>query len=135
MKTQTTWRKVAFNIQNIAFSTVRATKINMPHSSEHDGYSFWVSNKLLREGRHSYEFLLSIKSDMTFNLNKHNKKNEVIAFKTLNADELAVAFGGWVDDAPRYSKPAIDPDKEEIVKHVPAPLAPVDIEADPELVR
>ena len=32
-------------------------------------------------------------------------------------------------------RPAVDPDKEEIVKHVPAPLAPVEIEADPELVR
>lgn len=32
-------------------------------------------------------------------------------------------------------RPAVDPDKEEIVKHVPAPLEPVEIEADPELVR
>ena len=139
MKTQTTWRKLAINVQNIERTTEKAALINMPHSSEHDGYSVWVSLKLLRSGRHSYENMLSAKADMTFTLKKYGNgrwnKSEVIAEKTISADEMAAAFGGWVEDAPRYSKPAIDPNKEEIVKHVPAPLTPVEIEADPELVR
>lgn len=133
------WGKVAINAQNVERTTEKAALINIPHRSDHDGYSLWVSLKLLRSGRHNYEYMLSAKSDMTFTLKKYGNgkwnKSQVIAEKTLSADELAAAFGGWVDDAPRYSKPAIDPDKEEIVKHVPAPLTPVEIDADPELVR
>lgn len=134
-----TWGKVAINVQNVERNTEKAALINMPHSSDHDGYSVWVSLKLLRSGRHSYEYMLSIKADMEFVLKKYGKgkwnKNQVIAEKTINAVEMAVAFGGWVSDAPRMAAPAIDPEKEEIVKHEPAPLEPVEIEADPELVR
>lgn len=133
------WGKIAVNAQNVECTTASGAKINMPHSSDHDGYSVWVSLKLLRSGRHSYEYMLSAKSDMTFTLKKYGQgkwnKRDVIAEKTISAEEMAAAFGGWVEDAPRYSKPAVDPDKEEIVKHEPAPLAPVEIEADPELVR
>lgn len=133
------WGKVAVNAQNVEYTTERAAKINMPHSSDHDGFSVWVSLKLLRQGRHSYEYMLSIKADMEFTLNKygHGKWNKFkkLDEKTISAEEMAAAFGGWVSDAPRFSEPAVDPDKEEIVKHVPAPLAPVEIEADPELVR
>ena len=139
MNTNNIWRKVAINAQNVGYTTEKAALINMPHSSDHDGYSVWVSLKLLRSGRHSYEYLLSIKGDMEFTLKKYGKgrynKSQVIAEKTITAEEMAAAFGGWMADAPRYSKPAVDPDKEEIVKHVPAPLAPVEIEADPELTR
>lgn len=139
MNTNNIWHKIAINKQNVAYTTEKAALINMPHSSDHDGYSVWVSLKLLRSGRHSYEYMLSAKSDMTFTLKKYGQgkwnKREVLAEKVISAEEMAVAFGGWVEDAPRFSKPAIDPDKEEIIKHVPAPLAPVEIEADPELVR
>lgn len=133
------WGKIAINGQNVEYTTANGAKIKMPHNSEHDGYSVWVSLKLLRSGRHSYEYMLSVKADMTFTLKKYGQgkwnKSEVIAEKTISADEMAAAFGGWIEDAPRYSAPAIDPDMEEIVKHVPAPLAPVEIDADPELVR
>jgi hypothetical protein len=133
------WRKVVINAQNVECTTERGVKIKLPHSSKHDGYSVWVSLKLLRQGRHSYEYMLSIKADMEFTLTKygHGKWNKFkkLGEKTISAEEMAAAFGGWVSDAPRFSEPAVDPDKEEIVKHVPAPLAPVEIEADPELVR
>lgn len=138
-KKEPTWRKIAVNVQNIAHTTEKAALIKLPHSSKHDGFQVWVSLKLLREGRHSYEYLLSAKSDMEFTLKKYGQgkwnKSEVLAEKTISAEEMAEAFGGWADNAPRYSEPAIDPDKEEIVKHVPAPLEAVKIEADPELVR
>ena len=134
-----TWGKVAINVQNVERNTEKAALINMPHSSDHDGYSVWVSLKLLRSGRHSYEYMLSIKADMEFVLKKYGKgkwnKSQVIDEKTINAEEMAAAFGGWVSDAPRMAAPAIDPDKEEIIKHEPARLEPVEIEADPELVR
>lgn len=133
------WGKVAVNAQNVECTTERGAKINMPHSSEYDGYSVWVSLKLLRSGRHSYEYLLSVKADMEFTLKKygHGKwnKSKVLDEKTISAEQMAEAFGGWASDAPQYSKPAVDPDKEEIIKHVPAKLEPVEIEADPELVR
>lgn len=133
------WGKVAINAQNVETTTERAAKIKLPRSSKHDGFSVWVSLKLLRNGRHSYEYMLSIKGDMEFSLKKYGKgqynKSQVIAEKTINAEEMAEAFGGWVEDAPRYSMPAVDPDRVEITRHEPAPLAPVEIEADPELTR
>lgn len=133
------WGKVAVNAQNIETATGKAAKIKMPHSSEYDGFTVWVSLKLLRKGRHSYEYMLSIKADMEFKLVKYGSgkwnKFTKVDEKTISAADMAVAFGGWVSDAPRYSEPAVDPDKEEIVKHEPAPLEPVEIEADPELVR
>lgn len=133
------WGKVAVNRQNIETTTGKAAKIKMPHSSEYDGFTVWVSLKLLRKGRHSYEHMLSIKGDMEFKLVKYGSgkwnKFTKVDEKTISAADMAAAFGGWVSDAPRFSEPAVDPEKEEIVKHVPAPLAPVEIEADPELVR
>lgn len=136
---KTEWRKVAVNAQNVEYTTERAAKIKLPHSSDHDGYSVWVSLKLLRSGRHSYEYMLSVKGDMEFSLKKYGQgqynKREVLAEKTISAEEMSAAFGGWVEDAPRHSKPAVDPDKVEIVKHEPERLEPVQIEADPELTR
>ena len=133
------WGKVAINAQNVETTTERGAKIKMPHNSEHDGYSVWVSLKLLRTGRHSYEYMLSVKADMEFTLKKYGQgrynKKEVIAEKTISAEDMAEAFGGWVENAPRNTRPAVDPDRVEIVKHEPAPLAPVEIEADPELTR
>lgn len=133
------WRKVAINAQNVECTTERGVKIKLPHSSKHDGFSVWVSLKLLRSGRHSYEYMLSVKADMEFTLKKYGKgqynMGKVIAEETISAEEMAAAFGGWVEDAPRYSEPAVDPDRVEIVKHEPERLEPVQIEADPELTR
>ncbi len=136
---KTEWRKVAINAQNVERTTEKAALIKMPHSSKHDGFSVWVSLKLLRSGRHSYEYMLSVKADMEFTLKKYGQgqynKREVLDEKTIGAADMAAAFGGWVEDAPRYSKPAVDPDRVEIVKHEPERLEPVQIEADPELTR
>lgn len=133
------WGKVAVNAQNVECTTERGVKIKLPHSSKHDGFSVWVSLKLLRSGRHSYEYMLSVKADMEFTLKKYGQgrynKSEVLDEKTISAEEMAAAFGGWVEDAPRYSEPAVDPDRVEIVKHEPERLEPVQIEADPELTR
>jgi hypothetical protein len=134
---KTEWKKFAFNLQNIAHETESGILIQMPHNSAYDGFSFWTSKKLVREGRHSYEMLLSINDDMKFELRKmgHGRynRNKVIASQEISADELAEAFGGY-REAP--DAPKVDEYREEIIRHTPEPLAPVeDAEADPELVR
>lgn len=132
-----TWKKIAFNVQNIQHETMNGVLIAMPHSSDHDGYKFWTSQKLVRQGRHSYERFLSVNEDMTFKLIKNGKgkfnKFEVIASKEITADELAEAFGGYVEKAP-YT-PYAAPEKEEIIYHKPSPLETVKIDADPSLTR
>lgn len=131
------WRKIPFNIQNVAHETDRGILIQMPRKSEYDGFKFWTSKKLVREGRHSYEMLLSVNADMKFKLQKNgggkNNRFKVIAECELTADELAEAFGGY-REAPDARK--VDENREEIIRHTPAPLDPVEnAEADPELTR
>lgn len=133
------WGKVAFNLQNIGAQTERAILIKMPHRSEYDGYTVWVSKKLIREGSHSYEYFMSIKADMEFAIKKHagwSHNNKVLDDKTITAEQMAEAFGGYVEGA-GYSRQASIKEDEEVVieKHVPETLAPVDVEADPELLR
>ena len=134
------WRKIAINVQNICAETDRGILIQMPHKSEHDGMKFWVSKKLMRNGGHSYEYLLSVKTDMKFKLIKNGsgKTNrfKIIAEYEITADELAEAFRGYVHEPHHTYHEEADFDREEIVRHTPEPLAPVeDAEADPELVR
>jgi endogenous inhibitor of DNA gyrase (YacG/DUF329 family) len=135
---KTEWRKVAINVQNICGETDRGICIQMPHSSNYDGYKFWTSKKLMREGRHSYEYLLSINDEMKFTLQKNGNgkynRFKVIASQEITAEALAEAFGGYVEEPNAYREQA-DFEREEIVRHTPEPLAPVEIEADPELVR
>lgn len=134
---KTEWKKFAFNIQNIAHETDNGILIQMPHNSEYDSFQFWTSKKLTREGRHSYEMLLSVNETMKFKLQKtgngkHNRF-KVIAEQEITADELAEAFGGYCE-AP--NAPKIDTEREEIIRHTPEPLDPIeDAEADPELTR
>lgn len=132
------WQKIAFNIQNVVAETAAGICIQLPHASEYDGFKFWISKKLLRRGRHSYEGLLSIKDDMTFKLvkNGNGKYNRysVIAEKVINAEALADAFGGYITDTTPYKK-RMDEDEEQIIRHTPKALDPVEIDADPELVR
>lgn len=134
---KTEWKKFAFNIQNIVRETDNGILIQMPHNSEHDGFKFWTSKKLVRDGRHSYEYLLSVNADMKFNLKKNGNgkynRFKVIAEKEITADELAEAFGGYceVQDAPK-----VDEEREVIIHHTPDPLTPIEnAEALPELTR
>lgn len=132
------WKKIAFNVQNVQHATESGVLIALPHSSDFDGFKFWVSKKLVREGRNSFEHFLSVKDDMVFKLIKTGKgrynKKEVIDIKEITADELAEAFSGYVSDAPVYTC-EVDFDKEEVIHHVPEALESVEVEADAELVR
>lgn len=131
------WRKIPFNIQNVAYETDKGILIQMPRKSDYDGFKFWTSKKLVREGRHSYEMLLSVNADMKFKLQKNgngkHNRFKVIAEHEITADELAEAFGGY-REAP--AAPKVNTEREEIIRHTPTPLDPVEnAEADPELVR
>ena len=132
------WKKIAFNRQNICAETDRSILIQMPNKSAHNGYKFWISKKLLRKGRHSYEYLLSIKSDMEFELKKYgngkHNRFQVIAETKITAEQLAEAFDGYVDVEPQKA-PKVDFEEETVYKHTPEPLKPVEMEIDPELAR
>lgn len=137
MSNEKIWRKIPFNLQNVAYETDNGILIQMPHNSAYDGFKFWTSKKLVREGRHSYEMLLSVNADMKFKLQKNGggryNRFKVVAEQEITADELAEAFGGY-REAPAARK--VNEEREEIIRHTPEPIDPVvDAEADPELVR
>lgn len=87
------WNQVKVNIQNIKHSTEKAVLIALPHKSNFDGFEFWVSKKLIRNGSHSYEVALSVNDEMTFNIKRVSQKTyKVLAEKTISAAELIEAF-------------------------------------------
>lgn len=44
------WKNVNANVNQIKTETEKAVLINCPHNSKYDGYSYWHSSKLVREG-------------------------------------------------------------------------------------
>ena len=136
----TEWRKIAINAQNMCAETERGILIQMPHKSDYDGFKFWVSKKLLCNGRHSYEYLLSVNDGMKFKLFKNGSgqynRFKTIAEQEVSADTLAEAFGGYAVEVRKTYHAEADFDREEIIRHTPEPLAPVqDAQADQTLVR
>ncbi|MGN0886100.1 MAG: hypothetical protein ACI4RT_03790 [Candidatus Spyradenecus sp.] len=134
------WRKVAIDTDAILHKTENSVLIQMPFDSKHEWFKFWTSKRLIREGRTSLEVLLSVNAEMKFSLFKNGRgrynTEQVLDRREITADELAEAFGGYVTEAPNTYHAPVDPDRVEIIRHVPAPLAPVEnAEADPELVR
>lgn len=86
------WHKKHFNIQNIKHQTDRAVLIQMPHSSNHDGFSFWHPSKLVRSGNNSYDMTFSFTDDFKFNLKKmgqgqHNW-DQIIDEQQISAAEM-----------------------------------------------
>lgn len=91
---RTMWKKIKVNIQNIKHETDKAMLIAMPHSSDYDGFTFWISKKLVRDGSNDFEMLVSINEDMTFNLKRTSEKTrKVLDEKEVGCDELIEAFG------------------------------------------
>lgn len=129
---KTEWRKFEVNIQNIDRETDRAYLVNMPHSSEYDGFSFWIAKKLCRGGSHSYAMQISVIDTMEFKLQRKGKRGNVLEEKTISAESMIEAFGGecsgksWSDEVR---------DREEIINHVPETLTVEKVAADAALVR
>ena len=92
-----TWKNININIQNIKAQSSRSILIAMPHSSDYDGYCFWHSSKLVREGRHSNAVSIGYTDDFNFRLIKYGKgkwnSRDVIDEIYINASQLEDAFG------------------------------------------
>lgn len=90
------WKQININKQNVKTYTQNAVLIQMPHNSDFDGYYFWLSSKLIRDGRHSNSVSISYTEDFTFKLIKHGKgkwnKKEIINEKIITAEEFESAF-------------------------------------------
>lgn len=95
------WKQIAVNLQNIKTESDNAMLINLPHNSPYEGFSVWISKKLIREGSHSWERHIAVSSDMEFTLKKYGKgkwnKYTAIEEKKINIGTLAEAFGGYVE--------------------------------------
>lgn len=126
------WRSININKQNIKAETGNAILIACPHNSEYDGYCFWHSAKLVREGRHGGAVSISYTEDFVFNLKKYGKgkynSRELINEVQLRYDELEEVFGVINENisAPEY--------KSDYETHKPAKVEAVARPADESLV-
>lgn len=126
------WRSININKQNIKAETGKAVLIALPHNSDYDGWCFWHSSKLVREGRNSNAVTISYTEDFTFYLKKYGKgkynSRDVIDEAQLGYDELEEIFGVMNEN---ISAPAYKSDYET---HKPAEVAAVEQTADESLV-
>ena len=90
------WKTISINKNQIKAETGKAVLIAMPHKSDYDGYSFWHSAKLVRDGKHSAAVSISYTDDFVFRLKKYGKgrfnRNEVIDEIPIAADEFEMIF-------------------------------------------
>ena len=91
------WKNININKQNIKADTGRSILIQMPHSSDYDGYCFWHSSKLVHDGRHSNAVSIGYTDDFNFRLIKYGKgkwnSSDVIDEIYINASQFEEAFG------------------------------------------
>lgn len=91
------WKNININTNQIKADTGKAVLITMPHNSDYDGYAFWHTSKLIRNGRHSASVSLGYTDDFTFTLKKYGKgrynSREVIDEKVIDVEEFENAFG------------------------------------------
>lgn len=91
------WKSIQINKQNVSRLSSYSSLIQMPHNSDFDGYSFWHTNKLIREGKHKNAFKISYSDDFTFNLVKYGKgkwnKKEIIDRINIGVEDFEEAFG------------------------------------------
>ena len=120
------WKSLNINKQNIRAETDRAVLIACPHRSEYDGYCFWHSSKLVREGRHSGAVSVSYTEEFSFRLKKYGKgkynSREVIDEQTIGYDEFEEIFGVMDDNISAPDEPLI---------YTPDPIEPEHAEVDP----
>lgn len=126
------WRSININKQNIKAETGKAVLIALPHNSDYDGYCFWHSSKLVREGRNSNAVQISYTEDFTFYLKKYGKgkynSRDVIDEVQLRYDELEEIFGVMNEN---ISAPA---HKSYYETHKPAEIKATEQTADESLI-
>jgi hypothetical protein len=91
------WKNININTNLIKTETEKAVLFKMPHNSKYDGYVFWHSSKLVRNGRHSAAVSVGYTEEFQFNLKKYGNgvynRREVISEKTIGVSEFEEAFG------------------------------------------
>lgn len=126
------WKNININKQNIKTETASAVLFKMPHNSRYDGFVFWHSSKLVREGRHSNAVSIGYTDDFKFKLKKYGNgkynSHEVIDEKEITAAEFEEAFGIMDDN---ISSPK---SKSNYETHKPQEVEAVETEADENLV-
>lgn len=126
------WRSIQINKQNIIAETGKAILIACPHNSDFDGFTFWHSSKLVREGKHHGAVSISYTDEFTFNLKKYDngkrKTRKVVDEAYLNYNELEEIFCVMNENitAPKEKNP--------YETHKPRPIEAVAATADASLI-
>lgn len=126
------WKNININRQNIEAQTAKAVLFKMPHKSRYDGFVFWHSAKLVRDGRHSNAVSIGYTDDFKFKLRKYGNGryngNKCIDEKEITAAEFEEAFGVMDENisAPEFKNP--------YETHKPQEVEAVETKADESLV-
>lgn len=90
------WKSININIQNVEYSTDKATLIKMPNNSDYKDYKFWHPSKLIRSGKNSYAVSLSYTDEFTFRLIKYGKgkynQKQIINEIEIDVEKFEKAF-------------------------------------------
>ncbi len=90
------WKSININTQNIKVKTIKATLIKMPQKGKYNGYSFWHTNKLVRDGNNDYAISISYTNDFIFTLIKYSNSkynhNKIIDKIEIDVEEFEKEF-------------------------------------------
>lgn len=119
------WKSININTNLIKADTEKAVLIKMPHNSNYNGFCFWHSGKLVREGTSPHMMSLSYTEEFIFHLKKYGRgkynRQEVLEQTDIGAEEFEEAF-------------AVIPQKlNPYETHKPADIEAVRVEALEEL--
>ena len=121
------WKNVNINTNLIKTETSKSVLINCPHSSKYDGFCFWHSAKLVRNGRHSAAVSIGYTDDFTFKLKKYGKgkynSRDVISEVEISVSEFEEMFGVINENV---SAPVV---KNPYETHKPQTLEVTEVEA------
>lgn len=90
------WKSININTNQIKANMGKAILLAMPHNSDYDGYVFWHTLKLIRDGKHLASISLNYTDDFTFCIKKYGKgkynNRKVIDEKIIGVEEFENAF-------------------------------------------
>lgn len=86
------WKKITVNVQNVKTETKKAVLIAMPHSSDYDGFKFWVSKNMVHPGNNSFEVVVSFPDNWVFRLFKNGggkyNSRDIVAEDKIDAETM-----------------------------------------------
>lgn len=126
------WRSININKNLIKAETKKAVLISMPHNSKYDGYVFWHTSKLVRQGRHSAAVSISYMEDFTFTLKKYGKgkhnSRDVINEEVIGVKEFEKVFNVINENITSHTV------ENPFETHKPQELAATEVTADESLI-